>query len=504
MSINTEQTSEVEAEKNAQRFWPVSDIKSAKQIEQDTQRGLDEDIERKRSDIQRSVHISDLGATNGMESGINMVHANLEAGGSVDSDLINTSSTPFKVHEADNFGIEGFSDLEEEERGFEQGLERLLGKKQVRSNINNLIKPIPANEGLVEHDTKAREVVEKVNNLGDDIYITNKESGEADLDEKGEHKGLEIHPEHQSQGESFLAIGKPEDTTTLQKTYLDHEITVRETDEVLEIEEIGDANESVRQESEVIAQESEDDEDVSEEVGKLTAPVTWMKHDEKWVRFLGKGSEIGEQDKFAQNALFETSIEQLIVFLRTKLEIMDSHRITLEFPTLELFLNQNDAECTNVSLEKLYNYHCAVLLLRESHEEPESYENFPGANDFLFILRVEPFASHTLSILNELLDGESSEGSSESGSEGSSYDSAPESEEGIQDQHASIQAFKRRLSESSIPALFDGVDAAHELDDNDLVTFDDEHLDTHLVFDDTGSLVSTGLDQPPQSKKPKI
>ncbi|PVZ97350.1 hypothetical protein BB558_006716, partial [Smittium angustum] len=130
----------------------------------------------------------------------------------------------------------------------------------------------------------------------------------------------------------------------------------------------------------------------------------------------------------SQRALYGADIEQILVYLRSELEIPEHYRMTIEFPSLELLLNQTDSECAVLSLKKLYRYHVLIngeeestktdvinkkdgsvgeshdILPNESTSNGEHIGIVPKENDFFFEIRASTFPSHSIAMLSELLD----------------------------------------------------------------------------------------------------
>ncbi|OLY78237.1 hypothetical protein AYI68_g7721 [Smittium mucronatum] len=157
-------------------------------------------------------------------------------------------------------------------------------------------------------------------------------------------------------------------------------------------------------------------------------PIIYMNHSNSWRLLIGSNSTSVDVklenpiDSQAQRALFGTDIKQLMVFLQSDLQIPENHRIILNFPTIDLVLNQSDLECSSISLKKLYKYHSELNSMNKSGSvvmewlNPDSSESGPKYSQFYFTVKSEVYAKYTIMMLDELLD-EAGEISSDSTSE---------------------------------------------------------------------------------------
>ncbi|PIA12855.1 hypothetical protein COEREDRAFT_83867, partial [Coemansia reversa NRRL 1564] len=132
-------------------------------------------------------------------------------------------------------------------------------------------------------------------------------------------------------------------------------------------------------------------------------PETWVYSEGEWVVYLGP--EQRSYTKEFQLGLFALHLYQLMNVLHGDFLLGDDMEVALEFPSLDLVIDQRDPESRQLDLKQLYNCHVAAV---EMGKLSLDYANSPYYSSalqgtfcplpesFSFVIRTRHKISHTL------------------------------------------------------------------------------------------------------------
>ncbi|PWA00349.1 hypothetical protein BB558_003598 [Smittium angustum] len=365
----------------------------------------------------------------------------------------------------DGLGMQSFSDIEEEERGFALGLKQLLDRQKV--SLGSDTTDILASNFNINNDPNTLSDIQKQKNeyINMDSSPT-KHLIEDELSIPAKKPRLDQTP-HSEEFHSSLVQSQPtpdtnnETVPSLNDSHSNssevHEKQISSQNTTINDVSTGpvvinsspdmpnellDSNDLTNNNDTNLNMDSGKNHTVSQfsivekmYKHKKYVPRIWMNYHDSWQLLLGMKTNADLQsidsdfmDIESQRALYGADIEQILVYLRSELEIPEHYRMTIEFPSLELLLNQTDSECAVLSLKKLYRYHVLIngeeestktdvinkkdgsvgeshdILPNESISNGEHIGIVPKENDFFFEIRASTFPSHSIAMLSELLD----------------------------------------------------------------------------------------------------